>query len=143
MSQVKTCHYCNNPATKLILWPNPQSVIREGKIVGPGRNPQETWPYCGCDVNLLLRRAFPTAALVREGVDYITKSLPENMHHKVRGDGISVHIELLQEDGTWVKAKIPKLAARKLGEDLQEASRHPEPSCKDADAHWHGHCGCK
>ncbi len=129
----KTCHYCSQNATQNVVW-------LRNKSGDPAR---VVLPHCGCDLMAALRKLWPNPYRIRLGEDYIIEPLPENLHHTVSGDGLSVTVNLLRSDGTWVNATLPKLAARKLAQDIRDAAGKAEPGCDDATDHWHGHCGCK
>lgn len=128
-----TCHYCSNRAKQNVVW------LKDKR----GKPARIILPHCGCDLMEAIRQFWPDPYPIQRGIDYEIEPLPEDMHHKVSGDGLTVTIQIRDPQGRFVSHTIPKLAARKLAKDVQEASHLPEPGCDDATDHWRGHCNCK
>lgn len=56
------CHYCDNPATKFVIW-------LKDKHGQPARTKMRI-SWCGCDLTEAMKRFWPNPYTVRLGVDY-------------------------------------------------------------------------
>lgn len=56
----KKCHYCENPASKTLVWLKDKS----------GADARIRLPWCGCDLMVALKRFWASPYQVREGIDY-------------------------------------------------------------------------
>ena len=94
------CHYCDNEATKTLVW------LKDKR----GQPAEIKVQWCGCDLMTVLKRLWANPYPVREGVDYrIEGEVPKrytvyewHLGNKVVAEGLTVD-QVMELEYSYVK----------------------------------------